>query len=177
MRLRFLLLLSPLLWSCSYQEQTSTKIIGDLNWQDLRTVSDWRTRFPGCFKEASPVEEVSNLYASGDTPNTYNPNCSLKTSGITFYIGRLKTVVTRSGIHLTEQVVIHIPDLIERSAFKKALEEKYPTTVKGESIICSKESCFNIPKDTEFFGPTMWVEPTDQSTSILGSIKINSRDI
>jgi len=179
------------------QQEDYMRIIGDLRWDKLTSQKDWETRFPGCLTQQyydGNNEETKrfvslNLYPIGtrsaneknyreDYYESPNPKCAFIVGGIQFYLNEVRLHEDSTGKRPAriEYILYLIPRPDQNRAFEAAMKEKYTETIERKSYsvgsnygeyddftVCSKYSCFH----------NYQIKPTDYTTSILDSVKVD----
>ena len=159
------------------QKENYMRIIGDLRWDKLTSIKDWKTRFPGCFPQAKEQEGTvmaigtKDFYSFRTGEELYkwrfstNPKCMFSVGGLQFSIQGIlleKDPTGRRPFRST-MLLISLPREDQERTFDATIKGKYSGTMGN--AVCSKYSCFY---------PNHTIVPTPHATSLLDSVKVDS---
>ena len=156
------------------QREGYMRIIGDLRWDKFFSRNDWIKRFPDCLYGGKYwVPEVArNKEGAFGEVIKYCSNFVIGGISISPQAVSLSANSGTSSGGMTSSVEFVIKDKSQFRAFVAAIKDKYDAVsddyYQGETLYCSRYTCWRFELDTIF------ATPTPYTVSILDKVRIDS---
>lgn len=158
------------------QQEGYMRIIGDLRWDQMKSIDDWRRMFPDCLV---PDSYTPQFYVLRDKDKEdISVDCLASIGGIHFYLVQLhieNDPMAEKGTRV-KSVTFNIPRKDQNRAFLSLVDNKYPKVSLEDfnNLLrpCSKYTCF-LETDMPLTDSILLL-PTPHATAILDNVNINS---